>query len=52
MNHSSVFADFVANYLPYVICGVLSIIYIWTLSDSADEYFDIGSMDDSQNNAY
>ena len=51
MNHSSVFADFAANYLPYVICGVLAVIYIWTLSDSAADYSDIGSSDDSQNNA-
>lgn len=51
MSHSSFFADLVANYLPYVICGVLAVIYIWTLSDSAADYSDVGSMNGSQNNA-
>lgn len=29
-----VFENIVANYLPYIVCAVLAVVFIWTLSET------------------
>lgn len=36
----NVFDNIIANYAPYVIFGVLAIVYIWTLSEPTTENSD------------
>lgn len=29
-----IFENIITNYLPYIVCAVLSIVFIWTLSET------------------